>query len=171
MRNAPVGILFGGEILQPGAQETGHVVQKDAVGAKTWISPVQPNCSSRWGQSAGIPRNLHAPHNALMQAGDRGSEQANQPVRSRSEWHTTTQCISREFSRPTVHLDVAEAMEGESRLPGLHSAAMERIPVRGGRVSQRADAEFPCSSTSAWRSVMVRPRSPETVSRTRPTRF
>ena len=59
-----------------------------AVGAKTCRSPVQPTRSSRCGQSVGMstkfPRMLHTTFSCSFSSS--GSEQENQPVRSRSEW-------------------------------------------------------------------------------------
>ena len=62
-----------------------------AVAANTWMSPVQPSRSSRCGQSVGTSRKLpRMPHTMFSWSWlTRGSEHANQPVRTMSECSTT----------------------------------------------------------------------------------
>ena len=65
--------------------------RKAAVGAKTWMSPVQPKRSSRCGQSVGIettlPRRLHT--TLSCRRCSNGCDVRNEPVRSRSLCTTT----------------------------------------------------------------------------------
>jgi hypothetical protein len=66
-----------------------------AVGLKTWMSPVQPSRSSRWGQSVGIETKLpRMPHTTFSCSRfTRSSEHSNQPVR-RMSLPTTTAVIA-----------------------------------------------------------------------------
>lgn len=58
------------------------------MGAKTWMSPVQPRRSSRWGQSVGmstkLPRMLHTTFSWSRLT--IGSLHSNQPVRCMAVW-------------------------------------------------------------------------------------
>ncbi|OLT08609.1 hypothetical protein BJF90_44940 [Pseudonocardia sp. CNS-004] len=62
-----------------------------AVGANTWMSPVQPSRSSRWGQSVGTCRKLpRIPHTTFSCSRSTSSEElSNQPVRRMSVCTTT----------------------------------------------------------------------------------
>ncbi len=62
-----------------------------AVGAKIWMSPVQPSRSSRCGQSVGTSKKLpRMPHTTFSCSRlISSSEQLNQPVRSMSVCSTT----------------------------------------------------------------------------------
>ena len=73
--------------------------KKEAVGAKTWMSPVHPSRSSRCGQSVGTSRKLpRMPHTTFSCSWLRSaSEEVNQPVR-RSSLPRTTRAMSSALS-------------------------------------------------------------------------
>ena len=79
--------------------------RKLAVGANTWMSPVQPSRSSRWGQSVGtstkfprIPQTTFSWNRSSC-----GLDELNQPVRRRSEPTTTASTSSaRTSGRPLI---------------------------------------------------------------------
>ena len=86
----------------------------------------------------------HAPHDVLVQAVDRGRRSIRTSRCARmSEWHDDRpDVLGVELARPAVDLDIAEAVEGEARLPRLVVTAAQRVAVRGRRVAQRAGAEL-----------------------------
>jgi hypothetical protein len=90
---------------------------KAAASQKIWASPVQPMRSSRCGQSVGMPTKLPRwLHRVLRQiAWTIGLSMRATPVRAASLCRTTpSMSVS-----GAGDLDIAEAMEGEARLPGL----------------------------------------------------
>ena len=127
-------------------QEPADVVnRKDAEGEKTWMSPVQPRRSSRCGQSVGrsrkLPRMLQTTFSCSRLIS--GSEHSNQPVRAISEWQTTARTsVWPQLARPAVDLRIAEAVEGEARLPGFFPSAAQDIVVGSPGCAQRADAQL-----------------------------
>ena len=107
-----------------------------ALGRKTWASASQPSRSSRCGQSVGTERKLPRwPHVTLRQSWlTRSLEHSNRPVHGVSEC-TTRPTSVRRLGRP-VHLDVAEAVEGEARLEHLAAAAAQDVGLLRPRRAQ-----------------------------------
>ena len=50
--------------------------------------------------------------------------------------------VGSKFSWPAVHFGVAEAMDGEARLPGFRSATPQRVAIRSLGGPQRAHAQL-----------------------------
>ena len=114
-----VGVLPVEDVVAPLGEERGHVHVQRAVGGKTWASASQPRRSSRCGQSVGTEMKLPRwPQLMLRQSWlTSASEHSNQPVRGVSV--CTTRPVSVGQLVEPVHLDVAEAVEGEARLEDL----------------------------------------------------
>ena len=126
-------------------------------------SPVQPSRSSRCGQSVGTSTKLpRMPQTTFScSRSTSGSEQANVPVGAGRCGSTTASRSSVvELARPAGDLGVAEAVEGEPRLPASRSVAVEHDDVGRRGLAQRRVPSSPSSSTSACRSVISVPAGP-----------
>ncbi len=133
-----------------------------AVGAKTWMSPVQPTRSSRWGQSVGrstkLSRMLHTTFECSWFRP--ACELSNVPVRRIPVWITTAstspsrsspgQFSSSAYWKPWI------VNRGEYSSPAVPAATYvsTEVAVRRGRMPSS-----PFSITSAWCSTIVCPRS------------
>ena len=147
------------------ARKPAQSYRKRAVGAKTWMSPVQPSRSSRCGQSVGRSRKLPRMPQTTFSCSrfSSGSEHSNQPVRSMSRVarrRATTSAASSSPGHPSTsaYRKPWNVKRGLPRLvagAGEHVAVGRRAPARSGRVPSS-----PSSSTSAWRSDDVLPRAP-----------
>ena len=120
--------------------------RNDAVGANNWKSPVQPSRSSRCGQSLGMDRKLpRMLHNTLScNRFSCGCDDDQLPVRLMSLWQTTAVSVVDRVrtTGPAVHLDVAESVEGEQRLPHLTPVPRQGVFIGGLGQPQRPQREF-----------------------------
>ena len=153
--------------------------RKDAVGAKTWMSPVQPRRSSRCGQSVGMSTKLpRMPHTTFScrRFSERvgGGEPAGAlevgVQHARDEVAVGHGGI--EVAGPAVDLDVAEAVEGEPRLPLLALGAPgERVAVGRAGIAQRSRVELAVLQHLRRAQRHRRAGRRGRRSRTTPTRF
>src|SRR5690349_5854321 len=87
--------------------------KKEAVGANTWISPVQPRRSSRCGQSVGQWIRTLEPTRALhIRMADHGADR-----------------LKLQFPWPILYLGISETMKCKTRFPGLNSSTAQYVRV------------------------------------------
>ena len=144
-RNVAGGVVLGGEVVEPRAQEVLAVVEeRGGRGEHGEIpGPPEPLVALR-----AIGRNAdevapHAPPDVLV-------EPVQRRVRARegaSRFEVRVaddrrDALRTELTRPTRHLGVPEAVHGEGRLVGLRSATGEHVAVGGRGAAQRPRAQL-----------------------------
>ena len=144
-RYVAVRFLLGGQILEPGVQQRGGVVEQGSGGGEHLdvAGPAEPLVALRAVGGHVQEVAAHAPHDILVELVDtriRALEPAG--AHHVGVQHHGGDVFAPQFAGPAAHPGVAEAVEGEAGLPHFGAAAAGDVAVGGPGGAQRTHAQF-----------------------------